>query len=53
MELSCAAALARTAWNLELHAPIQTAFKATTAAICYVPFVLFNMQTVFMINSWL
>jgi hypothetical protein len=26
MELNCAAASARTAWNLELHAPLQATF---------------------------
>ena len=35
IEFSSAAASTRSIWNSELHLPIQTALKATTATICY------------------
>jgi len=35
IEFSCAAASPGTARNAEMHSPIQPAFKATTATICY------------------
>ena len=35
IELSCPAASSCSAWNSKMHAPLQAAYKGTTAAICY------------------
>jgi hypothetical protein len=47
IELTSAAASTRSAWNLDLHAPIQTKSKATGSTICYPAAVIFSTQRIY------